>query len=213
MKFTSNKPLYLAIASIVLFLATLALVNLNNNFDSTAVLTPTKNALKVNGFLLPKTLPLAGIEFTSTSELLKSTADFENKWTLLALGYTQCPDVCPTTLLKLDHVLNDIPLDERPQVAFLSIDITAKNIDKLSVYMNYFNEDFIGLSTTTAQLDEFFQSLGASYSIKNSAKGSIDIEHSSSIFLISPDKQYVANFPYMLTADQIRQDYLAIVGQ
>jgi cytochrome oxidase Cu insertion factor (SCO1/SenC/PrrC family) len=213
MKFTSNKPLYLAIASIVLFLATLALVNLNNNFDNTAVLTPTKNALKVNGFLLPKTLPLARIEFTSTSELLKSTADFENKWTLLALGYTQCPDVCPTTLLKLDHVLNDIPLDERPQVAFLSIDITAKNIDKLSAYMNYFNEDFIGLSTTTAQLDEFFQSLGASYSIKNSAKGSIDIEHSSSIFLISPDKQYVANFPYMLTADQIRQDYLAIVGQ
>ena len=210
MKTTNNKPLYLGIAFMVLFLTTLALVRLNNNFDNAAVLSPPENALKVNGFLLPKTLPLAGVEFTSTNALLKSTEGFENQWTLLALGYTQCPDVCPTTLLKLDHVLNAIPIDERPQVAFLSIDITPENIDKLSAYMNYFNEDFVGLSTTTAQLDDFFQSLGASYSIKKSAKGSVDIEHSSSIFLISPDKQYVANFPYMLTAEQISQDYLAI---
>lgn len=210
MKFTSNKPLYFGIAFMVLFLTTLTLFRLNSNFDSVAVLSQPESALKVNGFLLPKTLPLASVEFTSTNATLPSTKSFENQWTLLALGYTQCPDVCPTTLLKLDHVLNEIPIDERPQVAFLSIDITPENIDKLSAYMNYFNEDFVGLSTTTTQLDDFFQSLGASYSIKESEKGSVDIEHSSSIFLISPNKQYVANFPYMLTAEQISKDYLAI---
>jgi protein SCO1/2 len=200
----------LGIAFITLFLATVGIVRLNNNFDTSAVLSST-STLKVNGFLLPKTLPLANVEFTSTNTSLISTDDFENKWTLLAVGYTECPDVCPTTLLKLDHVLKDIPIDERPKVAFLSIDITPNNIDKLSAYMNYFNEDFIGLSTTTAQLDDFFQHLGASYSIKKSATGSLEIEHSSSIFLISPDKEYVANFPYMLTAGQISQDYLAII--
>lgn len=210
MNITNNKPLYLGIAFIALFLATSVIVKLSINLDTSAAVLNIDSNLNMNGFLLPKTLPLASIEFTSTDASLMSTDGFKNQWTLLSLGYTECPDICPTTLLKLDQVLNGIPVDERPKVAFLSIDITPDSIDKLRAYMNYFNEGFIGLSTTTLQLNEFFQSLGASYSITESVSGSLEMEHSSSIYLISPDKRYVANFPYMLTADQIRQDYLAI---
>jgi protein SCO1/2 len=205
-----NKSFYLGITFIVLFLAALVIVKLNNNFDALEVLSPSDTSLHINGFLLPKTLPLENADFTSTDPSFISTDNFEDQWTLLALGYTQCPDICPTTLLKLNEVINTMPINERPNIAFLSIDITPDNISKLSAYMNYFNETFIGLSATATELDIFFKGLGASYSIKKSASGSLDIEHSSSIYLISPDKEYVANFPYMLTSEQIKDDYLAI---
>ena len=186
------------------------IVRLNSHVDSSMLISPSANKLTVNGFVLRKTLPLASVEFTSTNTLLDSTDGFKNQWTLLALGYTQCPDICPTTLMKLDHVVNKIPIEQRPTVAFLSIDIRPDKIDKLRAYMNYFNEDFVGLSTTFEQMDEFFRSLGASYTITKNAMDGLDIEHSSAIYLISPDRQYVANFPYMLTAEQISEDYLTI---
>ena len=211
MKTANNRPLYFGVIFMALFLAAIAIVRLNGNIDHSSELLFSTNELPVNGFFLPKSLPLAGVEFTSTDGSLISTHGFKNQWTLLALGYTQCPDVCPTTLMKLDHVISTIPEKNRPKVAFLSIDITPDNITQLNSYMNYFNEDFIGLSTTPEQLDEFFQSLGASYSIDKNASGGLDIEHSSAIYLISPDKKYVANFPYILSAEQISQDYLAII--
>jgi len=209
MKIKKTNPFYLIIAFMALLLATLAIVRVNNITNS-VVLSPSINALNINGFLLPKRLPLANIKFTSTNGSLESTDNFEGQWTLLAVGYTQCPDVCPTTLLKLNQVIDEIAIEERPKVALLTIDITPDNINKLHDYMGYFNKDFIGLSTSTEQLDEFFQGLGASYSIKKRANGRVDIDHSTSVYLISPDKRYVANFPYMLTAEQMKQDYLAI---
>lgn len=206
----SSKSLYLGIVFAVVLLIALILVNMNNDFDTSTMPVTTHQNIKTNGFLLPKHLPLADVDFVSTDMSLQSTDEFEKQWTLLALGYTQCPDICPTTLLKLNHVLEGIPQVKQPKVAFLSIDVLPKNIDKLHEYMAYFNKGFVGLSTTKEQLDVFFQSLGAHYSINETETGGLDIEHSSAIFLISPDKKYVANFPYMLTAEQISQDYLAI---
>ncbi|PAJ73450.1 hypothetical protein CJF42_15825 [Pseudoalteromonas sp. NBT06-2] len=210
MKTSNNRSIFLGLALILLIVATFMIVSLNYLFDTKVIPSSSVKNLNINGFFLSKSLPLASVKFVSTDESLVSTDAFKNHWTLLALGYTQCPDICPMTLLKLDNVLSNIPIDERPKIAFLSIDIAPENIEKLNDYMEYFNKDFIGLSTTKAQLGDFFSSLGASYSIKKSESGSLDIEHSSSIFLISPDKNYVANFPYMLTAEQISQDYLAI---
>lgn len=205
-----NKSTAFCIAVISLFLLTLATLIHTNDGDILSLSLASTAPVNVNGFLLPQSLPLARVEFTATHPSLVSTEGFKNNWTLLAIGYTQCPDICPTTLLKLDRVLTNIPLDERPRVAFLSIDIGADEIAKLAAYMQYFNQDFIGLSTTPEQLDNFFQSLGASYRINKNPSGTVDIEHSSAVFLISPEQRYVAIFPYLLTAEQISNDFLTI---
>lgn len=203
--------LYLAL--FIGFLSFLLISNFDSEYNRNAATSFNQNTMKTNGFLLPKSLPLANVEFSSTSDTLKSTAGFANQWTLLALGYTQCPDVCPTTLMKLNQVVDALPKESQPRVAFLSIDITPDELNKLSDYMDYFNEEFVGLSTAKRDLDNFFKSLGASYSIQDSVDGRLSIEHSSAIYLISPDKQYVANFPYMLAAEEITQDYLMITAQ
>ncbi|MCL1142450.1 SCO family protein [Shewanella gaetbuli] len=113
-------------------------------------------------------------------------------------------------LIQADH--NSIDAEHKPRVAFVSIDIVPATVSQLATYMDFFNPQFIGLTTEPKQLDELFNSLGASYSIIQNDNGGVDMEHSSAIFLISPNKEYIASFPYMLTAKQISDDYQTIIA-
>jgi protein SCO1/2 len=205
--------LLLVAAIIALIIAATVASKLTYTFSGNTSMPMNQNKLKTNGFILPRSLPLANVNFNATQNEFTSTRGFEDQWTLLSLGFTECPSICPTTLMKLNQVVAGISEKITPQVAFLSIDIKPKEINKLTEYINYFNSDFVGLSTDTPQLDSFFKSIGANYSINKDTEGGLDIQHSTSIYLISPDGDYVANFPYMLSAKEIIDDYELIRTQ
>lgn len=73
-------------------------------------------------------------------------ADFKGKVVLVFFGFTQCPDVCPTSLARLAEVAKALGADaEQMQVVFISVDPERDTRELLSQYVPAFNPRFLGL--------------------------------------------------------------------
>ncbi len=76
----------------------------------------------------------------------RTLADFRGKVVVLFFGYTQCPDVCPTTLAELAEVMRQLGPDAaRVQVLFATIDPERDTTELLAQYVPAFNPTFLGL--------------------------------------------------------------------
>jgi len=76
----------------------------------------------------------------------RTLADFRGKVVVLFFGYTQCPDVCPTTLSTLAETMRRLGPDAaRVQVLFVTIDPARDTAELLSHYVTAFDPSFLGL--------------------------------------------------------------------
>jgi len=76
----------------------------------------------------------------------RTLADFRGKVVVLFFGYTQCPDVCPTTLATLAETMRRLGPDAaRVQVLFVTIDPARDTAELLSHYVTAFDPSFLGL--------------------------------------------------------------------
>ena len=79
----------------------------------------------------------------------RSLADFRGKVVVVFFGYTQCPDVCPTTLSDMAEVKKRLgPDGEKLQVIFVTLDPDRDTPQVLSQYVPAFDPGFLGLSGT-----------------------------------------------------------------
>ena len=122
-------------------------------------------------------------------------AQFKNKWSMVFLGYTSCPDVCPTTLQNLNFIYEDlITIAHNSQVIFVSADPKRDSVEKLSQYIAYFNTNFKALRAEHDVLFPFSRNLGLMYAITGDSYEDYGVDHSSSIILINPEGQVAASF-------------------
>ena len=83
----------------------------------------------------------------------RSIKDFAGKVVVLFFGYTQCPDVCPTTLAELAEVKKLLgPDGERVQGLFVTLDPERDTPEVLAAYMANFDPTFLALIPTPEQL-------------------------------------------------------------
>ena len=121
----------------------------------------------------------------------------EAKWSLIFLGYTSCPDVCPTTLHNLHFIYDDLTtIAKNSQVLFVTADPKRDSIEKLSQYINYFNKDFKALRAEHDVLFPFARNLGLMYAINSTESDSTiyGVDHSASLVLINPGGKIAAIF-------------------
>jgi protein SCO1/2 len=119
------------------------------------------------------------------------------KWSIVFLGYTSCPDVCPTTLQNLHFIYDELTtIAENSQVIFVSADPKRDNIEKLSQYINYFNKDFKALRAEHDVLFPFSRNLGLMYAINSTDNDdkNYGVDHSASLILINPNGKVAAIF-------------------
>jgi protein SCO1 len=127
----------------------------------------------------------------------------QNHWSLIFVGYTHCPDVCPTTM-KVMNTVNEFMLEQKiqpPQIIFLTIDPERDTSEVIKPYVNYFNENFTGLTGSLDEVTQFSQQLNAVFRKAPGAGGKITaddylMDHSSALMLINPD----GNLQSILTA-------------
>ena len=122
-------------------------------------------------------------------------------WTLLFLGYTHCPDICPTTLdtlAKASVRLRDFaPFAEHGQVLFVSVDGERDRGEALRRYVEYFNPAFRAASAPPAQLHLLLRQLDMqAVKISNDDSPDYFFDHASEIVLIGPDLRVLALFDY-----------------
>ncbi len=121
------------------------------------------------------------------------------RWTLVFFGFTNCPDICPTTMATLNEVYNQVQMNkellEKIQILFVSVDPERDKTETLESYVGYFNSDFIGATANKEDLKQFARQFGIAY-MKVKIPGSADysMDHTASILLVDPILRFVGVF-------------------
>jgi protein SCO1/2 len=130
--------------------------------------------------------PRAIADFTLTSDHSTYTnEDLHGQWQLLALGFTHCPDVCPTTLTALSTLLAATDV-RNLQILFISVDPQRDSAEQLAGYVDFFAENILAATGPQIELHQLARSLGMDFRVD----GPVDnptISHSPTIALIGPD--------------------------
>lgn len=119
-------------------------------------------------------------------------------WTLVAIGFTSCPDVCPLTLTNLSGIVEELSTvvtpDSVPHVVFVAVD-PDRDKKILDQYVTSFNADFVGVTGDPKEIGKVIVSLDGFYRIVPSAKSSgRDVQHSAKISVIDADGRFVGSF-------------------
>jgi protein SCO1/2 len=93
-----------------------------------------------------------GFSLTDHTGKPRTLADFKGKLVVLFFGYTQCPDVCPTTMAEMAAVMKELgPAAEEVQVLFVTLDPERDTQQLLASYVPAFDKRFLGLRGTPEQ--------------------------------------------------------------
>jgi len=145
-------------------------------------------------------IPVPDVTLAGTAGEVNTAELFEGHWTLFYVGYSYCPDVCPTELGQLSQILP--ALQERMpsidwQVVFLSVDPERDSPAHLEKYTAFFSEEFVPLTGTREAIDAVTSPVKAGYRIEPHEEGEIgyNVDHDTSFRLIDPDGRMLVLLP------------------
>ncbi len=118
-----------------------------------------------------------------------SLEDFRGRLVLVFFGFTHCPDVCPTTLLKAAEVRKQLGPDrDKLQVLFVTVDPERDTPEALAKYVPAFDPSFIGLrgdgnetSKAAREFKVFFQK------VPNRDGTGYNVDHTAASYVIGTD--------------------------
>ena len=120
-------------------------------------------------------------ELTDHNGKVRHISDFAGKVVVLFFGYTQCPDVCPTSMNELAQIKKNLGAEgERVQVLFVTVDPERDTPDMLKEYMGSFDPSFLALYTTKEKLSELAKSFKIYYKkVDGKTPTSYTMDHSA----------------------------------
>jgi protein SCO1/2 len=141
-----------------------------------------------------KSVDMTGADYARDFQLTdhngrpRSLKDFQGKVVVLFFGYTQCPDVCPTTMTELAETKKLLGKDgERLQVLFVTVDPERDTPEVLKGYMGNFDPSFLALRGTPEQLAAMAKDFKVYYK-KNAGPSptSYTMDHSAASYVYDP---------------------------
>jgi protein SCO1/2 len=135
----------------------------------------------------------------------------EGKWSLVFFGFTQCPDICPTTLMDLQHLLAALPAEiaANTQVILVSLDPARDTPEVLKSYVEIFNKDFLGVTGEFLTIRRFANEANVAFA-KVVQGNDYTVDHSGNIVLINPRGDYHGFFKPPFTLEKIKLTYSSI---
>jgi protein SCO1/2 len=116
----------------------------------------------------------------------RTLADFKGKVTVVFFGYTQCPDVCPTTMAELAQVKKSLGADgDKLQGVFVTIDPERDTPEILKSYMASFDPSFIALRGTVEQTQAAAKEFKVFFAkVPGKTEGSYTMDHTAGAFVL-----------------------------
>lgn len=125
----------------------------------------------------------------STTGKVMTAQDLRGKVVMVYFGYTNCPDVCPTTLAELAAAIHKVgPAAKDVRLLFVTVDPKRDTLPVLKKYMAAFDKaHFIGLRGTADQIAAMAKRYRVGYSLEKPDKnGNYAVNHSSAVFVFGP---------------------------
>jgi protein SCO1 len=115
---------------------------------------------------------------------LVTDADFRGRPMLVFFGFTNCPEVCPTTLFETSNRLAKLGAEaDKLQVLFVSVDPERDTPQQLALYLQSFDKRIVGLTGTAEQVDAAVKAFKA-YAKKVPTDAGYTMDHSSSVYVM-----------------------------
>lgn len=168
-----------------------------------------------SGTLLPQPRPIPDFQLSGANGQPFTRAAFEGQWSLIFVGFTHCPDICPNTLGLLKTVRRQLDAQGKPlQVVFLSVDPERDTPEVLARYVSHFDPAFIGATGEKEQLDRLGAATGFVYMKSPGATpGSYNVDHSSALILVNPQAEVAGYFTAPLKIDALSADLAKLIPQ
>ena len=121
---------------------------------------------------------------------VRTLADFKGKVVVMFFGYTQCPDICPTTLTEMQQVMTLLgPQSDKVQVLFVTVDPERDTAAILKQYVPSFDPRFLGLRPADdAALEKVAKDFKIYYKkVPGTAPGSYTMDHTAGSYAFDPE--------------------------
>ena len=138
----------------------------------------------------PRVLPAFALQQASGVPLTQDA--LKGHWTVVFLGFTHCPDVCPTTLAQLSAAQKQwasLPAASRPRVLFVSADPERDTPELVARYAHAFHPDSLAATAPVPDLEKFARSLSLVFMKVPGTSGKPDdysIDHSAALVVLDP---------------------------
>ncbi|MBS1173922.1 MAG: ypmQ [Burkholderiaceae bacterium] len=148
-----------------------------------------------------------------TGEPLQINSPQKGKVSAVFFGYTQCPDICPTTLGKMKIVMEQLGADaSKVRVVFVTLDPERDTQQVLKEYMEAFNPTFIGAYTDPAQTKIMANQFQVVYE-KVGTDPNYIVNHTANLYLLDENGRTVVSVPYEAKPETIAHDIKQLLAQ
>ena len=198
---------------IFILLVLFSITGIFTYFQSLPSLLEKKPSL-ITGKILVRPMEIDNFELIDQNNEVFNKKSLEGGWTVLFFGYTNCPDVCPTTIYKLAEIKNGIK-EDLPSANFntvlVTLDPDRDSAERLDEYIGYFDETMLGVTGTYENIQSFTSSLSVFYQRINKEEG-YDFNHTASIFVFDKDGSLFATMSPANTVGELESDFFTILN-
>ena len=146
-------------------------------------------------------------QLTDQDGKARASGDFRGKYMLIYFGYSNCPDVCPTTLAVMAQALDKLGNDANRIVpVFITIDPEHDTPAILKQYMAAFGPRFVGLTGNPTQIAAVEKTYRVYAKKQPLPGGKYGMDHSSVIYLMGPDGRLVSFYDELIPAADLAKD-------
>jgi protein SCO1/2 len=205
---TDNPKLRIALFAIVAFVLGL--------FLARALHAPREIPVPatVNATILPQTRVLPALDLIDQNGQPLPPDALRRGWTIVFFGFTQCPDICPTTLTLLAQTrkrLTDLPPAQQPQVLLISVDPERDTPEVLKPYVTFFDATFRGATGTAEGVQRAATAFGVPFQKMPLPDGGYTMDHGAGLFIIAPNGGIAAYSSPPLTPEGLAADFRSVV--
>lgn len=121
---------------------------------------------------------------------VRTLEDFKGKVVVMFFGFTQCPDVCPTTLTEMQQAITLLgPQSDKVQVLFVTVDPERDTVEVLKQYVPAFDKSFLGLRPADeAALEKITKDYKIYYKkVPGTTPGSYTMDHTAGSYVFDQE--------------------------
>ncbi|MFN8016828.1 MAG: SCO family protein [Acidimicrobiales bacterium] len=151
------------------------------------------------------TLPEVRADGSSTPFTFRASP---GKLLFVAFGYTNCPDVCPTTLYDVKKARKLLGTDGKDvEVSFATVDPARDTPEKLTMYLHTFAKDGHALRPSTdAQLKAAEAPFNVTSTVQTNAKGEVEVAHTAKSFVVDDQGKVLVEWAFGTGPDAMAND-------
>ena len=175
---------------------------------------PQEVPVTENATILPQPRALPPLDLVDQDNRPLPSDFLHDRWTLVFFGFTQCPDVCPTTLTTLAQMkkqLADLPAGQQPRVLLVSVDPERDTPAILKPYVRFFDPSFLGATGTLAATTQAATAFSVPFAKVPLPGGGYTLDHGAGLFVVSPAGALAAYSSPPLDATVLARDYRKVV--